>query len=238
MACGVAAIPGWVVVDRGNSVGFIVPIALVFLVALIRQRWGLVAIMVVLAALVKPQFAVLGCRVVRGPAMAVGRHGSRRVRNRQSGRRISCGRGTFRRQSGNRSATPSSATARSISRISPDNVSFGKGLLLIPDAIKAQATGGKIPDGFLDGPRLLIGYGVLVLVVVAVLVLGRRIPPVMVGIALLATASLFPSLAIRYYLVFALPIAALVVRDPGRAAGIGNLRPAARRPPSPRSASV
>ena len=30
-----------------------------FLVALCRQRWGLVAVMVVLAALIKPQFAVL-----------------------------------------------------------------------------------------------------------------------------------------------------------------------------------
>ena len=60
VACGVAAIPAWVAVDRGNSTGFVVPIALVFLVALCRRRWGLVTIMVVLAALVKPQFAVLG----------------------------------------------------------------------------------------------------------------------------------------------------------------------------------
>ena len=59
-ACGVMAIPVWMVIDRGNSAGFVVPIALVFLVALCRQRWGLVTIMVILAALVKPQFAVLG----------------------------------------------------------------------------------------------------------------------------------------------------------------------------------
>ena len=59
VALGAAAIPAWAVIDRGNSVGFVVPIALVFLVALCRRRWGLVAIMVVLAALVKPQFAVL-----------------------------------------------------------------------------------------------------------------------------------------------------------------------------------
>lgn len=60
LACGALAIPAWMDVDRGNSTGFVVPIALCFLVALCRQRWGLVAIMVVLAALVKPQFAVLG----------------------------------------------------------------------------------------------------------------------------------------------------------------------------------
>src|SRR5580693_5170918 len=57
--CGIAAVPAWMVIDRGNSLGVVVPIALVFLVALCRRRWGLVAIMVVLAALVKPQFAVL-----------------------------------------------------------------------------------------------------------------------------------------------------------------------------------
>ena len=59
VALGAAAIPAWAAIDRGNSAGFVVPIALVFLVALCRRRWGLVAIMVVLAALVKPQFAVL-----------------------------------------------------------------------------------------------------------------------------------------------------------------------------------
>jgi hypothetical protein len=43
----------------------------------------------------------------------------------------------------------------------------------------------------------------------------------MVGIALLATASLFPSLSYRYYLLFALPVAALVARDPDGPPGLG-----------------
>lgn len=53
------------------------------------------------------------------------------------------------------------------------------------------------------------------------LALGRRIPPVTAGIALLATSTLFPPLAYYYYLVFVLPIAALIVRDPGRPARSG-----------------
>jgi hypothetical protein len=57
--------------------------------------------------------------------------------------------------------------------------------------------------------------------VVCVVALGRRIPPIMVGIALLAAASLFPALSNRYYLAFVLPIAALVVRDPDGRAGTG-----------------
>lgn len=95
----------------------------------------------------------------------------------------------------------------------PRNVSFGKALLLIPDSIKNYQSG-KIPEGFLTGPRTQIGFAVLVIVVVAVLALGRRIPPVMVGIVLLATATFSPADVAFYYLVFVLPIAALVARAP------------------------
>lgn len=59
VACGAAAVPVWSVIDRANSVGFLAPIGLVFLIALVRQRWGLATAMVVLAALLKPQFVVL-----------------------------------------------------------------------------------------------------------------------------------------------------------------------------------
>jgi hypothetical protein len=109
----------------------------------------------------------------------------------------------------------------SFMQLSPYNVSFGKGILMIPYAIKARETGGLLPDGFLAGPRSLIGYGVLALVVVSVLALGRRIPPVMLGIALLAAASLFPAMTPSYYLIFALPVAALIVRDPDGPPGSG-----------------
>jgi hypothetical protein len=86
------------------------------------------------------------------------------------------------------------------------NVSFGRALLIIPDNLEARATGGNIPDGFLAGPRSMIGYAVLVVVVFSVLALGRRIPP---------------AVALPYYLVFALPIAALVARDPDGPPGAG-----------------
>ncbi len=100
------------------------------------------------------------------------------------------------------------------------NVSFAKGLLWIPDAIKVQRSG-AIPGGFLAGPRSTIGYAVLFLVVVCVVALGRRIPPVMGGIALLAASSLFPAVSSRYYLIFVLPIAALLARDPDGPPGSG-----------------
>jgi hypothetical protein len=43
----------------------------------------------------------------------------------------------------------------------------------------------------------------------------------MAGTVLLATTSLFPSLIASYYLVFALPVAALVARDPDGPPGSG-----------------
>jgi hypothetical protein len=219
VACGIAAIPAWVVIDRGNSVGFAVPVALVFLVALCRRRWGLVTIMVVLAALVKPQFALLAvalfaARQWRWGGIAVAGAAISNIAAyvlwprdfpetiTQSIHDI-LGFGTFR------------------TLVIWFNVSFGKGLLSVPDGIKASGTGGTVPDGFLAGPRSLIGYAVLVLVVVSVLGLGRRIPPVMVGIVLLATVSLFPAASMPYYLVFALPVAALVARDPNGPPGTG-----------------
>ncbi|OBH03249.1 hypothetical protein A5696_09150 [Mycobacterium sp. E2699] len=221
VACGAAAIPAWVVIDRGNSIGFVAPIALVFLVGLCRRRWRLVTIVVVLAALVKPQFAVLAvalfaCRQWRlgGLAVAgtvVSNLAAYALWPRDFPATIAQ---SIRNVLGYSSGSYQALAANS-------NVSFGKIFLAIPDGLKAQETGGTVPEGFLAGPRSLIGYAVLVLVIVAVLALGRRIPPVMMGIVLLAAASLFPALTNPYYLIFVLPVAALVARDPDGPPGTG-----------------
>jgi hypothetical protein len=84
-----------------------------------------------------------------------------------------------------------------------------------------MGVGRHLPDHFVNGPGSLVGYAVLVLVVGAVVALGRRTPPVIAGIALMATAALFPAVSYRYYLVFVLPVAALVVRDPDGRPGSG-----------------
>lgn len=218
-ACGIAAIPAWMVIDRGNSAGFLVPVALIFLVALCRRRWGLVAMAVVLAALVKPQFVVLAvvlfaARHWRLGVIAVAGAVASNVAAyllwpRDFPQTIA--------QSIHNTLGYGSFQALVVNF----NVSFGKAFLLIPDGIKAQQAGGKVPDGFMAGPRSLIGYAILGIVVVALLALGRRIPPVMAGIVLLATAALFPPLSQPYYLIFVLPIAAVVARDPAMPPGAG-----------------
>ncbi len=218
VACSIAATPAWMAIDRGNSVVFVVPIALVLLVALCQQRWRLAVVMIILATLVKPQFAVLVFALF---AARQWRLGSLTV----AGAAV-CNIAAYLLWPPN---FPEKITQsiRNIldygspeSRIDLYNVSFAKGLLWIPDALKAQGPGG-IPGGFLAGPRSLLGYAVLFLVVVSVVALGRRIPPVMVGIVLLAAASLFPAVSSRYYLIFVLPIAALLARDPDGPPGSG-----------------
>ncbi|OBI13342.1 hypothetical protein A5713_02575 [Mycobacterium sp. E2497] len=219
VALGAAAIPAWAVIDRGNSAGFAVPVALIFLVALCRRRWTLVAVMVVLASLIKPQFAVLAVALL---AVRQWRLGGMALAGVAVSNLVA-----YLLWPRNFPAT----IAQSMHNMSyyshyfPGlvglrNISFGRALLVVPDMAKAARSGG-IPDGFLAGPRSLIGYGVLALIVVSVLALGRRIPPVMVGIVLLAGAALSPGLVIFYYLVFALPIAAVVVRDPAGPPGAG-----------------
>jgi hypothetical protein len=217
VALGAAAIPAWAVIDRGNSAGFLVPIALVFLVALCRQRWGLVAIMVVLAAVVKPQFAALvvalfAARQWRVSGLAIGG-----VAVTQLGAYLLWPRdfpGTITQSIHN------VITGSGLYLTDMRNVAFGRALTLLPDYAQLAQTG-KMSSSYLAGPRALFGYVVVLIVVVAVVALGRRIPPVMVGIVLLATLTLAPPLVIFYYLVFALPIAALIVRDPDGPAGTG-----------------
>jgi hypothetical protein len=218
VACGTAAIPVWMVIDRGNSTGFVVPIALVFLIALCRGRWGMVTIMVILAALVKPQFAVLGVGLFAARQWRWGGIAVAGVVLSNIAAFLLWPRdfpGTIVQ------AIHNTLGYGSFKALTGLNVSFGRALLIIPDNLEARATGGNIPDGFLAGPRSMIGYAVLVVVVFSVLALGRRIPPVIVGIMLLATACFFPAVALPYYLVFALPIAALVARDPDGPPGAG-----------------
>ncbi|BBZ69201.1 glycosyltransferase 87 family protein [Mycobacterium paraseoulense] len=220
LALGAAAIPAWMVVDRGNSAGFVVPVALVFLIALCRQRWGLVAVMVVLVALVKPQFSVLAVALLAARQWRLGGLALGGVAISNLAAYLLWPRDfpeTIGRSIHNLLAKDNPFQWL----VGQQNVSFGKALLMVPDTIKLNQTGGKVPDGFLAGPRSLIGYAVLALVVASVVALGRRIPPVMAGIVLLATAALFPPLVIRYYLIFVLPVAALIVRDPDGPPGTG-----------------
>jgi hypothetical protein len=221
VACGAAAIPAWAAIDRGNSTGFLAAIGLVFLVALCRRRWGVVAIAVVLAALVKPQFVVLTVVLLAARQWRLGGIAVAGAVTSNVAAYLLWPQDFPETIIQSIRNTLSHGSVRMGTTHEVWNVSFAKVLFALPDYIAARYAGGEVPGGFLAVPRSLIGYVVLAVVVVCVLVLGRRIPPVMVGVVLLATASLIPAFTYSYYLVFALPIAALVARDPDGAPGSG-----------------
>lgn len=219
VALSAAAIPAWGAIDRGNSTGFVAPIALVFLLALARQRWRLVTIMVVLAVLLKPQFVVLGVVLLAARQWRWAGIGIVGVVTSNIGAFLLWPKGfpgTIAQSFSDLAKFNNSFGGLQDIR----NVSFARSLLLIPDSIKT-AQAGKLPPDYLISLRTLLGLAILLAVVAAVLALGRRIPPVMAGIVLLTTATLAPSYAAFYYLVFALPIAAIIVRDPNGPPGAG-----------------
>lgn len=227
LVCGVAAIPGLLTIDRGNSIGFEVPIMLAYLIALRREKWKNVAILVVLAALIKPQFALLGVALLAAREWRL---------SLQAGmglvitsilayllwpadfpstidRSVKMILNYTSPAGGNISSTP----------IIRYNVSFIKGIFLLPDALAANKTGGVLPADYLNYGRLSVGFGITILILLCLLLLGRRIPPMIAGITLLATASLFVNVSHNYYLIFAIPIAALIMRDPQGFPGSGSL---------------
>jgi hypothetical protein len=217
VVCGVIAVPVWATIDRGNSVGLVTPVALLFLLALSRRRWGLVAITVVLAATVKPQFAVLVIALfgARKWGMAAAAVVGVVVTNLAAyllwPRDLPA---TIGQSLRNLSGSATSTTTI----WDPRNVSLANSLIL---PVRKLAVGDSSLDEFFDSAGWAVGVVFLVLVVAAVVILGRRIDPVMAGIALMATASLSPPMTNRYYLVFALPVAALVARDPDGPPGSG-----------------
>jgi hypothetical protein len=220
VALGAGAMPAWAVVDRGNSAGFVAPIGLVFLVALSRQRWGLVAIMATVGALLRPQFVVLAIALFAARQWRLGGAavGGAVIANLAAyllwPRDFP---GTIGQSIRNVLAHGSSIPLRDeVDGFA--NVSF-TWMLSIPSHFAALRPASTVTADFLV--RSLFGYGIVLVVAVCVLILGRRVPPIMVGIMLLATASLFPTLTYHYYLVFALPIAAVVARAPDGPPGSG-----------------
>lgn len=218
IACGVAAIPAWATVDQGNSVGFFVPLGLVFLVALRRERWGLAAVAVVVAAMIKPQFVLLAVVFFAARKWKLGF--------------TTAGFAVLFNFAGyllwprdfphtvTQSFHGVVGYVGDVPLLSNVNVALPNAILAIPYAIAAVMRGER-PPGFPSIVHTLTGLGFLAFVVISLVVLGRRVPPLMAGVVLFATASLVPSVSNRYYLIFALPIAALVARDPGGAPGTG-----------------
>ncbi len=205
VAC-VATAPFLIVLDRGNMLVLAVPLLMAFLIALIRdQQWVLVGA-VVAASTVKPQFAVLALALVTlrhwrafgvsiagvlvafaVPYALLGGDGYLAFRDwvRESG--------TWTRE-------------HLVSLDWPTNLSFAH-------AVNSWVTSlaHVDPDGLESISRIaaFLGAGV-VLAILAVR--GDRLPRIVTGAAFLCLVSLTLPTSYGYYGVFAIPIAAVILR--------------------------
>jgi hypothetical protein len=187
--------------------------------SLCRRRWGLVALGVVLAALVKPQYAILVVVLFAARRWRLGGAAVAGVILTNVAAYLLWPRdfpGTIGQSIHN---------AVGYTWWGPisdwRNASFANGLYYSTRKVVRALTGHNMPEGLINPAESLVGDSILIVVVVSVLVLGRCIDPIMAGIALLASSSLSLPLSHSYYLVFALPVAALVARDPSGPPGSG-----------------
>jgi len=212
-AFGLVSVPALMAIDRGNSVALTAPVLLAFLVALRRGNDRMTVITIVLASLVKPQYALLvmvliaarkwkqsflaiaGIIVTNALAFLVWPRGFPGA----IGQAVS--------------NVLNYAVATPMSDRYPANVSLSKGLYLAESAVKwiTQTPPG---ESWVDAHAGLLGAAVVALLFAAIFVMRDHLPPHISGILVAMCASLFPSVSWSYYLVFALPVAAILLRDP------------------------
>ncbi len=210
---GVLSAPALMVLDRGNSVGLLAPILLVLLVALRREQYLLATVAIVLGTMVKPQFVVLlvVLLVVRRwkfALISVAGIGFTNLlpylfwpKDFPSTILLSL------------QNILSYGGGVSLNDEFPANVSFAEPLHSVEIIIRMLA-GRSTQHTWVDGHQNLVGAVILLIVVAALVVLGKRIPGHIAAILLAATACLFPGVSWSYYLVFAIPVAAVLLRDP------------------------
>ena len=212
-AFGLLAIPALMSIDRGNSIALAVPVLLFFLLGLRRENLTMVAVSIVLAAMVKPQFALLvvALFVIRKWKVGLVTLGGIVVTNLLA----------FLAWPRDFPSTIPQAISNTLSYGGgiplsddfPTNVSFARAAYLL-QKLGAYLLGVSPSGGLTNLMQQYLGLAVVGVLVVALLMLGRRVPPHLTGILLLAGAAMYAGTSWSYYLVFALPVAAIILRDP------------------------
>jgi hypothetical protein len=214
---GVLSIPSLMTLDRGNNVALAVPALLAYLVALRKKRYSTVVVAVIAASLIKPQFVLLivillmlrKWKYALAAVLGVG------ITNLLA----------YLIWPKDFPATVWQ-TALAITHYGggvpltyqyPSNVSLPKGLYWIEVLIR-QVTGAS-NNSWTAAHAGVVSVGILALVIVPLLLVGKRMPSHIAGVVLLACASLFTSTSWSYYLVFALAVGAVILRDPLERAG-------------------
>lgn len=196
--------------DRGNIVSLAVPFLFLALLGLVRNRPWWVVVGVIVAATVKPQFALLGFALF---ARGDWRRGTVAIAGSVVavvGSYALLGAGGWDALVAWVQAALGWSDARELFWSWPGNGSLPRALYLVthlgPWADSSVLA--AIPDSVYQ----YAGQGYFVSLVIGLLLVGRRLPPLAVGAGLVVIAAFVLSLSLAYYFVVVLPVAAIVFR--------------------------
>ena len=210
---GVLAVPAVMGLDRANSVIFVVPVILWFLVSIARGNFAQAAIAVTLAGMVKPQFALLFVifLILRKWRWALISFAGILLAN--VGAFLLWPKTFPMSIVQSISNTLQYGTGVSLSSMYPTNVSLAQGFYVGEYAVRS-ALGLNVHESWVDGHQNLVSL-LFVAVILGVLFLAyKKIPPVLVAIFVVVMAFLVAPTSWSYYLLFALPVAAVILREP------------------------
>ena len=211
---GILSVAGLAVIDRGNTVAFAIPAMLLFVVGLARDRPMMVAVSIVWATLVKPQYVLLVVAVLtlRKWKTAFVALAGVVVSNSLAYLLWPASFPATLLQSLKNAATFGGTYFGSITEERAQTVSFARGVFGVEKGL-AQLLGIQDQSWFVSVAAmggLVIAIALLVLLFFA----GRAMPAALLGCLVLAISSMVLTTSYSYYSVFALPIAAVVFRNP------------------------
>jgi hypothetical protein len=210
---GIVSIPALMTLDRGSSVGLVTPALLAFLIGLRTHNHRLTVVSIMLASLVRPQYFLLVA------ALAIQRKWKHFFAtlalvvatnlvaylfwpSRLPGTIVES---IFK-------ALPFGG-CYSLANPYPANVSFARGLYEL-ELLFRTVLGLPLAESWTNDASRFIGPSIFVALTIALFILRKTIPAHIVGVLILAATSLFPATIWSYYLVFAIPVAAIALRDP------------------------
>lgn len=208
-ATGLLTVPSIMALDRGNSIGFVVPALLMYLVGIDRKNVSLTIFGIVLATVIKPQFILLLFIPLIQKNWKVS------TRSFVYASIIQLISFLFWPKDFPRSLIDATqnlfayASSADLTRTFPTNVSLVSGIYEILTILRLDELAKVIQDFQSE-----ISAIALITIFLLVAITSRKIPIILQTIIVIWVASVFVPVTWSYYMVFALPVAAVLLRDP------------------------
>lgn len=217
---GIASVPAIMALDRGNSVGFVVPALLLILIGIENRNTTYFVTGIMVASIVKPQFAfllILPFVLARWKVLYISLMGVIVVQIVP-----------FVLWPSNFPATIQQAVQNTLSYGGlpdfkthfPTNVSVASSLFELTSLANPSNYENEIPQ-FIQQHPSQITFVIVVIFYLWSFIVRKYLPTIFVSIYTFVFASTLATVSWSYYLVFAIPVAALILRDPANSE-IGN----------------